>query len=131
MEGRRRPKEASGTRGMGRHEGPFLDGLQAFLVSRAGGKKSERNAKGIAAKLSKFLFWCDSSTVEPSFLSKTRSIRAYIEGLEGKVGPSGLQQQITDIQAALRFCVHEKEGTPEEETFSARAETTFRKLTHQ
>ena len=108
-----RPKEASGPRGMGRHEGPFLDGLQAFRMSRAGGKKSERNAKGIAANVSKFLFWCDSSTVEPSFLSKTRSIRAYIEGLstvllytaEGPVGRA-LQQGAVHMcwQAALPQC---------------------------
>ena len=35
------PKE-SGTHDMGRHTGPFLEGFQAFLMSRAGGKKSER-----------------------------------------------------------------------------------------
>ena len=44
------------------------------------------------------------------------------------MGPSGLQQHISDIQAALRFYVEEQEGTPEEEALSARAETTFRKL---
>ena len=117
-----------GTHEMGRHSGPFLEGLQAFLISRAGGKKLEKSAKGIVANVSKYFYWCDPSSLDTAFLSKTKSVREYIEGLEGKVGPSGLQQHISDIEAALRFTVHEHEGTPDEEAFSAWAESTFRKL---
>ena len=62
----------TGTREMGRHSGTFLDGFHEFLVSRAGGKKSVRNAKGIVANASKYLYWCDPSEPEPAFLYKAK-----------------------------------------------------------
>ena len=118
----------SGTRHMGRHTGPFFDGFDAFLKSRVGGKKSHRNAKGIVANVAKYLYWCNPSSVDPAHLCEARKIRHYIEGLEEQVGPSGLQQHTSDIEAALRFSVHEREGASDEVEFISRAESTFRKL---
>ena len=118
----------SGTRDMGQHTGPFLDAFEEFLTSRVGGKKSPRNAKGIVVNVAKYLYWCDPSSIDVEYLCKARKIREYIEGLEDHVGPSGLQQHTSDIEAALRFCVHVREGASDEIEFVARAESTFRKL---
>ena len=117
-----------GTREMCQHTGPFLDSFSEFLMSRVGGKKSPRNAKGIVVNVSKYLYWCDPSSLDISHLTMARKIREYIEGLEGHVGPSGLQQHTSDIENALRFCVHVREGADDELDFIARAESTFRKL---
>ena len=98
-----RPQE-SGTRYMGKHTGPFLEGFQTFLTSSVGGKKSERNAKEIVTNAAKYFYWCDPSVVDAAYHCRAKSIREYTEGLEGKVGPSGLQQYISNIEAAL-LCV--------------------------
>ena len=118
----------SGTRHMGKHTGLFFDGLDTFLKARVGGKKSDRSTKGIVVNVAKYLYWCDASTVEPLHLLKANKIREYIEGLEVKVGPSGLQQHISDIEAALRYSVNKIEGASNEVEFVSRAESTFRKL---
>ena len=92
----------SGTRHMGKHTGPLFDSFDAFLKARVGGKKSDRCAKGIVVNVAKYLYWCDASSVDPVYLLKARKIREYIEGLEAgleaKVGPSGLQLHICDIE---------------------------------
>jgi len=117
-----------GTRQMGQHSGPFFDGFMAFLMSRSGGKKSERNAKGISANVAKFLYWCNPTEVETSQLTQAKQVRAYIAHLEGKIGPSGLQQHISDNDAGLRYLVETKEGTEEEERLTTLAGATSRKL---
>ena len=97
-------------------------------MSRSGGKKTEKNARGISANVAKFLYWCNPTEVETSQLTQAKQVRAYTAHLEGKIGPSGLQQHISDIEAGLRYLVETKEGTEEEERLTTLAGATSRKL---
>ena len=118
----------SGTRHMGKHTGPFFDRFDVFPKGPRWRKEVRSLCKGIVVNVAKYLYWCDASSVDPVYLLKARKIHEYIEGLEVKVGPSGLQQHISDIEAALRFSVNEIEGASDEVEFVSRAESTFRKL---
>lgn len=68
----RKGKEMSGTRSMKQHYGPFMDKLTTFLTSRAGGKKSVRNAKGISTNVAKYLYWCDPDKLDEVHLTRTK-----------------------------------------------------------
>ena len=78
--------------------------------------------------MAKFLYWCNPTEVETSQLTQAKQVWAYIAHLEGKIGPSGLQQHISDIEAGLRYLVETKEGTEEEEHLTTLAGATSRKL---
>lgn len=55
-------------------------------------------------------------------------MRLYISELEDKIGPSGLQQHISIIEATVHCLTVIKEATAEEATFNTSAESSFRKL---
>ena len=125
----RKRKGTSGTRDMQQHSGPFLDEFNAFLKSRDGGKKSDRNAKGITANVSKYLYWCDPDNLDGDHLTRTKQVKAYISEMEKKqLGASALQQKVYDIEAALRFLMARKEDTPEEAEFNTLACSAIKKL---
>ena len=108
---------------------PFLDEFFEYLTSRSGGKKSFRNARSIKTNVSKYLFWCKEGEVDTSFLTKSKRIKKYIEEMECKgLGPSALQQKISDIETSLRFLMSSREDEKDESALNTLALANIKKL---
>ena len=108
---------------------PFLDDFSEYLTSRSGGKKYLRNARSIKTNVSKYLFWCNKEKIDTSYLTRSKSIKIYIEEMESKgLGPSALQQKIADIETLLCFLMSSKEDEEDESALNTLVLATLKKL---
>ena len=65
-----------------------------------------------------------------SFLTKSKSIKKYIEEMECKdLGPSALQQKICDIETSLRFLMSSREDEEDESALNTLVLANIKKLT--
>lgn len=82
-----------------------LDEFNAFLKSRDGGKKSERNAKRITVNVCKYLYWCDAGNLGGDHLARTKQVKAYIGEME-KSGPLPCSRRYTTLRLPFVFPWH-------------------------
>ena len=117
------------TRGMQMHDLKQYEGFLTFLLSRQGGKKSEKNARGIVANVAKFHHYSSPESLNTEISLRAKAVRAFVAHLESMgLGPSGLTQKILDIEAHIKYLMCESEGSPEEGDVNVKGEATLKKL---
>ena len=114
------------TRGMQMHDLKQYEGFLTFLLSRQGGKKSEKNARGIVANVAKFHHYSSPESLNTEISLRAKAVRAFVAHLESSMGlgPSGLTQKILDIEAHIKYLMCESEGSPEEGDVNVKGEAS-------
>ena len=123
LEGSAKPS----TRNMGQFPLEQYTDFIEYLTSIAGGRKSEKNSRGITTNVSKYHFFCGSTFDELHSLHY-KEVLQFVNYLDEKIGPSGIQQKILDIETHIKYLMIKYEETKDEESICARSLSTLKKL---